>query len=363
MQTFACACGATLFFESHRCLSCGREAGWCPACRGIVALEVSPKGELHCTRDQCSAALVKCRNYAEEHVCNRCLRESAQSAATGEALCDCCRFNRTIPDLSVGGNRLKWYRLEVAKRRMLYDLSLLELPIGDAENGVEPPLAFNFMADVEGDARWHNVGPGERVHTGHRGGTITINLREADDLERERLRVGFDEPQRTLIGHFRHEFGHYFWDMLVRGRCEAACQQVFGDHSAEYAAALDRYYRQGAPPNWQSSYVTAYATAHPWEDFAETFGAYVAAASVLDTAANFGLDAKVRIEQRGDLDAMMAAYRRVGLLMNEMNRSQGLLDFLPHVLTVPVLDKLRFVHSLVCEVAERPPSATGKCVL
>ena len=112
--------------------------------------------------------------------------------------------------------------------------------------------------------------------TGHDNGLVTIALAEADDAYREQSRVAMHEPYRTLLGHFRHETGHYFWDRLVRdrGRLEA-CRAMFGDDRQDYGQALQAYYDNGAPADWQSRFVSMYATSHPWEDFAETWAHYL----------------------------------------------------------------------------------------
>lgn len=365
MKTFNCLCGNTLYFENSRCLSCGADVGWCPACRSITTLQPEPgetgipaadSGLLRCGSVACGVRLVKCHNYAVEHVCNRCVHvtsEADESAATSGMLCDCCIYNDTIPDLSVEGNREKWARLEAAKRRLFFNLDLLGLPRGTAQSGFSPPLAFDFKADViPANEFWRIMSrafgkeAGERVYTGHANGKITINIREADPVERESLRVDLDEAHRTLIGHFRHEIGHYYWDLLVAGKCEAACVQVFGNHEESYADALDRHYQNGAPDGWQANYISAYATMHPWEDFAETFAAYVEMISVLHTADSVGL-ATVPDIHSADLESMVAAAARLGIALNEMNRTMGLLDFLPEVIVPAVVVKMQFVHELV----------------
>ncbi len=309
----------------------------------IVALLPVGDALYRCANERCSATLRKCHNYEREHVCNRSI--AASDAAPAGALCDCCRLNATIPDLAVPGNREKWYRLEAAKRRLVYELELLGLPVGG--DGVGAPPVFKFMADVDAGERWHNVDSGERVYTGHAAGTITINLAEADDVERERLRVDLNEPHRTLIGHFRHEIAHYYWDRLVRDRCEGSCRAVFGDHRLPYAEALERHYSQGPRPGWAKSFISAYASAHPWEDFAETFAAYLAMVSVLDTAANVGLESQAGGARQADLAAMIARYTDIGIIINELNRSQGLVDLVPVTLSGAVIEKLRFVHGLL----------------
>ncbi len=342
MRTFGCVCGQTLFFENVACERCGREVGWCPSCRAIAALEPLGDGTYRCANAGCGAVLVKCANYARENVCNRCL--PAAEAARG--LCDACRFNRTIPDLSMEGNRERWAELEAAKRRLLYTLDLLGLPYGSAADGFDPPLAFDFKADaIPVDGLWRWMGEGERVFTGHEDGKITINIREADSVEREKLRVDLGEAHRTLIGHFRHEVGHYYWDLLVRGRHEAEFKRVFGDHeNPPYGEALQRHYREGPPPKWKDRFVSAYATMHPWEDWAETFSLYLDITSVLDTAVNMGLIGPLDL---ADLHGMVGRYRQLGLVLNELNREMGLIDVVPEVLHAPVVEKLGLVHALV----------------
>lgn len=342
MRTFPCVCGQTLFFENIACERCKREVGWCPSCHAIAALESLGDGNYRCANADCGATVVKCTNYAFEHVCNRCLPVPPANGG----LCDACRFNRTIPDLSVPGNRERWAELEAAKRRLFYTLDLLKLPYGTAQDGFSPPLAFDFKADtIPSDGLWRWMGAGERVYTGHADGKITINIREADSVEREKLRVDLGEAHRTLVGHFRHEIGHYYWDVLVRGRCEDDFKGVFGDHeNPPYGVALQRHYSEGPPADWRDRFVSAYATVHPWEDWAETFALYLDITSVLDTAANMGLIAGIDVR---DLDGMAAQYRQLGLVLNELNREMGLIDLVPEVLHSAVVDKLRFVHGLV----------------
>ncbi|HHW78976.1 MAG TPA: hypothetical protein GX399_18405 [Xanthomonadaceae bacterium] len=344
MKRFQCACGAHLFFDNVSCLSCGREVGWCPGCQNMTALEPLPEGGYRCGHADCGAILLKCRNYAEEGVCNRMVPVGADQAAP--ALCDCCRYNAVIPDLSIDGHRQRWAELEAAKRRLFYTLDLLGLPRGGEAEGFEPPLSFSFMADALPDAGlWRGTGKGEKVYTGHAEGHITINIKETDAVERERLRTDLNESHRTLIGHFRHEIGHYYWEVLVRGRDEARCRPVFGDHDhPSYAEALERYYEQGAPADWRSNFISAYATMHPWEDFAETFAFYLDIASVQDTALHFGLGGGGYTD---NLDDMLRSFSWVGLVVNEINRDMGLIDLVPEIITPAIRNKLDYLHALV----------------
>ncbi len=348
-------CGNTLFYENTRCLSCGRATGWCPACKNVVGLDAEGAGRYRCGNPACRSLLVKCHNYAVDDVCNRCI-VTGPDREPREWFCDCCRYNATIPDLSIPGNREKWYRLEVAKRRLFYDLNLLHLPYGNAADGFQPPLSFAFMGDpvpeFTGDSAfqdgyWSSIGDTERIYTGHRDGRITINLREADPVERMKLREMFGEVHRTLIGHFRHEIGHYYWAVLVRDRLEDAFVRLFGDYATpSYDEALERHYREGPPRDWAERFLSAYASMHPWEDFAETFSAYLDMASVLDTVHHQGLVTTPN-PLPADFEHMSHEYQRLGIALNEVNRTQGLVDLVPEVLIPPVVAKLRFVHDAV----------------
>lgn len=353
MRSYVCRCGNTLFFDNTQCLACGGEAGFCPGCRTLVPLLSQGPGCYQCGNSACGATLAKCWNYSEYAVCNRCVFVNGDEPGvipneSQAQLCDCCRFNRTIPDLTVPGNLQKWFRLEAAKRRLFYDLSQLGLPYGTAADGCDPPLAFDFKADViPKNTFWRKLLKSEKVFTGHEAGTITINIREADDVERERLRVDLGESQRTLLGHFRHEIGHYYWAVLVRNRREADCQAVFGDHNQPtYAEALDHYYHNGPTTDWALRHVSAYASMHPWEDFAETWATYLDMVSELDTAHHVGFGGESD-PAHADLAAMITTYQRLGIALNELNRSLGLMDAVPEVIVSPVVDKLHFIHELV----------------
>ncbi|QPM90973.1 zinc-binding metallopeptidase family protein [Pseudooceanicola algae] len=344
MRLYSCACGNRLYFDNTKCTQCGRDVGWCQGCAAITALEPEG-GKFRCLGDPLgdgSRHLVTlCQNYATEGVCNRTIPEG------GGPFCDCCALNETVPDMSVDGNRERWARLEAAKRRLIYALDRLGLPFGA---GTEPPLSFAFMGDPLDDKLWRKAGEEERVYTGHADGLITINIQEADPAEREQIRVDMGEAHRTLIGHFRHEVGHYYWDLLVRGQCETQFKALFGDHeNPTYSEALERHYNEGAPANWEESYISAYATMHPWEDWAETWALYLDIASVVDTAEELGL---VPRQQIPSVDEMLRRYRALGLVLNELNREMGMLDFATGVINPAVAGKLEFIDLVVRRAAK-----------
>lgn len=346
MKTFNCLCGNSLFFENSWCVKCQQEVGWCPQCSSITTLIPKDNSTYQCGHTECQTLLVKCHNNTTYQVCNRYI--AATEIQQEKQLCDCCRYNHTIPDLSVEGNLQRWYKLEVAKRRLLYTLDLIGLPFGNKADGFDPPLAFDFKGDVLlKDNMWRTVGKTEHVYTGHDDGKITINIQEADDAEREKLRVDMNEAQRTLVGHFHHEIGHYYWQAYVKNEWLDRFKEVFGDHeNPNYSEAQQKYYQEGAPSDWANNYISAYATMHPWEDFAETFAAYLDMISVLDTAKNMTPAMKIDVGS-SYFDSLVAAYAKIGIMLNEMNRTLGLLDFVPEVLTPAVIEKMRYVHELV----------------
>lgn len=296
-----------------------------------------------CGHSHCGAQLTKCHNYEHENVCNRCTLTADEDAV----LCDYCRHNDTIPNLSVDGNRDLWRELEVAKRRLFYALDLLQLPIGTKTNGILPPLSFDFKADtIKKPKWWWQMDKTDRVYTGHASGKITINIVEADSVAREQARVNLEEAHRTLIGHFRHEIGHYYWEMLVTGELRDEFIALFGNHEdPTYSDALTHYYEHGAPANWQASYISAYATMHPWEDFAETFALYLNIISVLDTSHNMGLSTISPLNE--EISELVEQYGQVGVVLNEMNRAMGLIDLIPETVAAPVVTKLAFIDKIV----------------
>jgi hypothetical protein len=372
MQTFPCVCGNTLFFDNTVCTRCVREVGWCPPCTAVAPIEEGhnagpgawgwywPEGAAwHCALSHCEADLVKCHNYRVEGVCNRLLTvEQAKSRPDPDRpLCDYCQFNEVIPDLSIEGHRERWGRLEAAKRRVFYQLDQLGLPRGTAMDGFNPPLSFDFKTDAlpeDAHGQWRPMG-GEQVLTGHANGKVTINLKEADDAERQRMQLAMGESYRTLVGHFRHEIGHYYWDVLIRDHPDALAgfKTIFGDPATpDYATALDRHYSQGPPSDWSQKFTTPYATMHPWEDWAETWAAYLELLSTLDTAIHLHLlprdDQPMPYDRPGPaVDDLLPRYRQLGIGINELNRAMGLSDILTRHFPDPVLRKLRFIDERI----------------
>lgn len=352
MKLFTCqGCGQLLYFENYRCESCGRALGYLPDINEISALEPDESGTGWAVLAAGGIAYKFCENNALG-VCNWML-----PADSPEAFCAACRHNRVIPDLSQEANGPLWGKIEAAKHRLFYSLLRLGLPLENRADNPEHGLAFDFLADPPES---HAQG----VMTGHDNGLITLALKEADDAVREQVRSQMGEPYRTLLGHLRHESGHYFWDRLVAAdpaRLEAF-RALFGDDTLSYEEALQRHYNDGVPANWQDDYISAYATMHPWEDFAETWAHYLHIVDTLETAGAFGLKVRPR-RARGQIaaaidfdpyraprmDTLIDAWLPIEFATNSMNRSMGLTDLYPFVLSPRVIEKLGFVHALMRE--------------
>ena len=351
MKTFRCDhCGHPLFFENVTCLHCGSSLAFLPDRLALCAIEPAGAEGLWRRktargREQGAPQYRLCQNTIAYRACN-----FAVPGHDPNPYCVSCRQTRVLPDLSVPENVDRWYRIEVAKRRLFFTLARLALVNVTPPNGERDGPVFEFKADL----------PGEMVLTGHADGVITLNVAEADDAERTKRRVELHEPYRTLLGHLRHESGHYYWDRLIDegGRVEAF-RRVFGDESIDYGQALQRHYASGGHPvGWQQSYVSAYATSHPWEDWAETWAHYLHMVDLLETAASYN----TRVELPGarsdevedpldrshaDFDQLVAQWVPVTLLVNSLNRSLGQGDAYPFALSQPAFDKLRFVHDVI----------------
>jgi len=342
-RAYRCRCGRPVFFRNSECLACHAPLGFLPERLALLPLQAD--GDAWRVWDEAEGPRLRRCGNLQTAACNWMI--DAQDPAP---LCLSCRLNRVIPDLSVAANREAWPRIEHAKRRLVSQLLALGLPVVPRTDDAERGLAFNFLAST----------PAEHVTTGHAGGVVTLNIEEADDTTRERIRSELREPYRTLLGHLRHEIGHYYWDRLVDGTpWHEPFRALFGDERADYAAALKRNYEQGPPPDWAQRHVSAYASTHPWEDWAETWAHYLHMVDTVDTAISFGLDAEdlevdtepfaIDVLEHADPDFLtfVNAWIEITALLNEMSRSMGLLDFYPFVLSVPAVRKLHFVHRVV----------------
>ncbi|MBW3096909.1 zinc-binding metallopeptidase family protein [Pseudohoeflea coraliihabitans] len=355
MKLFTCThCQQVVFFENVTCERCGAATGYEPGSNTMIALERAgdvwkPAGSHgpHAGGPDCRY----CDNY-RFGVCNWLVR-----ADNPETYCLACRHNETVPDPDQGDNLAHWQAMEIAKRRLFYTLLQLQLPLTDRRQDPNEGLGFDFLAEGASSSK--------KVMTGHDEGLITIALAEADEAERVRRRQALGEPYRTLLGHFRHEVGHWYWDRLVRdssGNALAACRALFGDDTEDYAAALKRHYENGPRPDWQQEFVSSYAGAHAWEDFAETWAHYLHIIDSLDTGRAWGVRTAPGVAPDGLLatdigfDAyghdttvtqIADAWLALSAALNSFNRSMGHGDLYPFVLSPKVIEKLGFIHDLV----------------
>lgn len=338
------SCRQRLLFEARVCDGCMKAVGFQPGLDGFLAFDegvggwVDPAG--------ISSEMTYCGN-ARVGVCNWLV-----PAAAHDKRCQACRLNRTIPDLSVPGVLDRWRIIEDAKRRMIYGLFRLGLPLEASPQNGSPKFDFLYDAAAE-------TGASPQWLTGHAGGVITLNIIEADDVARERIRRELGEPYRTVLGHFRHEIAHYYWHRLVEHSPDLhRFRALFGDETADYAAAAARHYETGAPPLWSEDFISAYATMHPWEDFAETFAHYLHLVDTLASLSDAGVSfapggAQIVDPYRADISAIAAAWIPAAFALNEVCRSMGQRDLYPFSLSPAVMLKLDYVHRLVCFAAGR----------
>ncbi len=349
MKLFSCDhCQQTLYFENDLCVNCGESLGYCPDSARLATLRPPADGaegvfEISLPNNL-TGRYRQCRNACEHRACNWLVE-----ADSGAEYCRSCALSEVIPDLTVPANDAAWRRIEAAKRRLLYTLYSLRLPVNSRVEQPDGGLAFRFLKGTE-------EAP---VMTGHDNGVITLNVDEADFAFRENMREKMGEGYRTVLGHLRHEIGHFYWDQLIAGspRIEAF-RETFGDERASYEEALEHHYEFGPPLQWNESYISAYASMHPWEDWAETWAHYLHMVDTLETAKSHGLTVKLPTAEKPerivtdrlaffDFESLTTGWNGVTLALNSLNRSMGMKDAYPFVLTAPVLAKLRFVHDVV----------------
>lgn len=337
MKRFRCECGAQVFFDSTWCLSCGAQLGFDPNTRRLRTLHARGDGVYEDGRGR---QYRRCDNGETFGVCSW-----LRPADATHPLCFGCQFNRTVPNQSLPGNDRRWRILEEAKKRLFFTLMQLDLPL---ENGWEHPrlgLLFDFIED----GRSREIFAETFATTGYLGGVITINTLEADDVARAQARTEMNESYRTVLGHLRHESGHYYWSRLdPDATMRAAFRAHFGDEQSDYRAALDRHYEQGPPTDWQEHYISPYASAHPAEDWAECWGHYLHIYDTLETAAAHGMLA--RSPEQMTMAERIQNWREISTTLNELNRSIGLADAYPFSINQRVAAKLEFIDTVIARL-------------
>ncbi|MDB6112463.1 MAG: hypothetical protein JWR69_4213, partial [Pedosphaera sp.] len=344
-------CGNLVFFENVQCVKCGHTLGFLPDLDDLGTLEPTDDNSWRALAAAAKGRLYRqCANGAQHQICNWVI-----PIDDPDPFCVACRLNQTIPDLTVPENHERWHKLELAKRRVIYTLLRLGLPLEGVPAENIHALRFAFLGNFAGEPP---------VPTSHSDGLITINITEADDAERERQRIRLHEPYRTLLGHLRHEVAHYYWDRIIaNSRWLPRFRTLFGDESLDYSDALQTYYQQGPHPDWSIRSVSPYASAHPWEDWAETWAHYLHMVDTMETAADFGITVKPThghvnnqrlpadttelLNYRTGFDRLIGPWFPLTYALNSLNRGMGLPDLYPFVLSARALDKLRFVHEVI----------------
>lgn len=368
MKTFRCDCGNNLYFENSQCLACGRAIGYLPDAQQLSALEPLAKNNWSALLNRKSYR--QCSNYSQYQVCNWMVPNN-----DGNIFCVSCRLNNVIPNLNKPQNFMLWYRAEQAKRRLLYTLLSLNLSVIGRDQDPHKGLCFEFLQDDmqhgEFDNSWRESQ--HIVVTGHYSGKITINLREAEDSARIEMREKMNERYRTLLGHFRHESGHYYWEHLIHGTDKIdSFRELFGDERIDYQSALSNYYEHGAPAEWQKVWISPYASSHSWEDWAETWAHYLHMVDTVETAHDFNFSihgsdisaapsAGMQMSEGYFIptvfDVLLDDWRRLSVALNALNRSMGMDDAYPFVICGTVLEKLQYVHQVILEASRQSPQS------
>ncbi|MEX1032322.1 MAG: putative zinc-binding metallopeptidase [Cellvibrionaceae bacterium] len=333
MKTFQCVCGQRVFFENTSCNQCGRALGFDPQTLDMLAFDLEDTWRA----EGSGVGYKPCSNYVSYDVCNWVIPEQSRAS-----FCLACSLNEMIPAIASPQKRGWWAKMELAKRRLVVTLLRLKLKVV-AKRHDPQGLGFAFLEDKR-------MNPAVREHfvaTGHAHGLITVNLAEADPARREMARQQMGESYRTLLGHFRHESGHYYFDQLIKGtKHEAEFRQLFGDERKDYDAALRDYYDKPPPSALETGFISDYAQAHPLEDWAECWAHYLHMVDTLETAAEFGLVEKHFAD--GDIDQWLLDWSQVTVALNALNRSMGFQDACPFVYSETTVGKIRFIHRAVC---------------
>ncbi len=348
MKLYSCSnCNNSLYFENTVCLNCNHTVGFDSQQLSMLTIQKNP-GNADYSDIKNNYSYRYCQN-AQQGNCNWLV--PANSTFT---FCLACDLNRTIPPLNNPQSKERWDKIEIAKHRLIYSLLRLNLPVLKKINNSIEGIAFDFKADVS---------PDEKVMTGHDEGVITLNIDEADDAERVKHKLDLGEKYRTLLGHFRHEIGHYYWDVLIqKSNYLNEFRRLFGNETIDYEEALQNYYKATPITNWQNQFISVYATSHPWEDWAETWAHYMHVMDTLETAYWFGVGLSTpQLNQNNmntvitvdpytvsDFKKLFDMWVPLTFAVNNLNRSMGYSDFYPFIISEKIVEKLSFIHD-VCK--------------
>ena len=327
---FSCQCGAPVYFDDDQCLSCGSRIGFNPQ---EMKFRIISEDSL----EQYSL----CENARNYEVCNWIASPNAP-----EGLCLGCQFNRFIPNLGKNENLARWKVLERAKKRLLFSLLRLGITIKPRHELPDTGLLFDFLED-QCNIKTHEM---SSITTGYLNGVITINVLEAEPVSRVEQKVAANEAYRTVLGHMRHESGHYLWSLLKnRSHLSEKFRSVFGEENKNYSEALEVFYQEGAKPDWPENFITHYASSHPLEDWAETWGHYLHITDGIETAKYFGLIDEYPLTE--NFASKIESWKDITIKLNEMNRSMGKEDLYPFTINDVTRQKLLFADEVKCELA------------
>ena len=351
MRLFRCNnCGNPVYFENRSCIKCGSRLGFVPEDIGLFALQRDATQPDRWRRVDQQQFLYRFCPNAVFDVCNWVVR-----AESPEIYCQACRYNGLVPDPKTQDGLRRWRAISDAQRHLFYSFLRWDLPRPGRQ---EDPVG-GLLFDLKDDTILPD-GTCEPVLIGHDEGHIVIRTAEADDPTREQQRAMMNEPYRTLLGHFRHESGHFIWNKMVRdvGKTDSF-RRIFGDESVDYQQALDGHYKVGPKRGWGSHFISYYATTHPWEDFAECFAHVLHIVDSLETAHMFGIAlapsnptqiaAAANFDPYSvlDFERIAEVWIPLSVALNTIHHSMGERDLYPFILTPVIKQKLAYVHGLV----------------
>ena len=347
MRAFSCAvCGNTTYFDNRNCIRCGARLGFVTETKSLEALTPAGGDSWTLVADD-EKRYRLCANAATD-VCNWLI-----DADSADPFCRACRHNRLVPSAALPRTLAHWQSIAAAQRHLFYSFLKWDLPAPTRQEDPTGGLLFDFLEDTP-----LPDGTIEKPMTGHDEGLITIRAAEAEDVERETLRAQMHEPYRTLLGHFRHETGHFIWNQMVRDSgLTAQCRDVFGNDGLDYGQALQHHYQNGPPNDWQAHFISEYASSHPWEDFAETFAHVLHIIDTLEMARSHQMRLSVGEYPAHEIaidpytethfDTLADLWIPLSITMNSLHDSMGERPLYPFVLTASVRAKLSFVHRVV----------------
>ena len=342
-----------MFFDNFACLRCGSALGFLADERVLLAIRATADDRT--VFEPVDGGGRRYRYCTNELVarCNWLVPADAPAR-----LCRSCVLTSVRPNDAEQVAMARFADAEAAKRRLVDQILSLGLPLIDREADEARGVTFELLSSRE-----------KPVTTGHQSGVITLDLSESDDAHREFVRQQLGEQYRTVLGHLRHEIGHYFWPLIVVEPDRLGeFRSLFGDETASYATAIEQHYsanrdREG-DEGWSATHVSRYATMHPWEDWAETFAHYLHIVDGLETAESFGLRVGDPSRSAGERERpvtpdgssppvadAVGEWLVLTLALNAMSRSIGEHDLYPFVLSPTVVAKLDFVHRCVVDAA------------